>query len=94
MQIFYSRWARISSGHMGSRSAGATSNTVRHPVSPRPCIRCNARAYATSTLAVNSGLESSCRLYSITWRFSSPALVLPVRITGTEGDALLGEIVE
>ena len=64
---FYSRVRRISSGERGLRSAGATSSRLMQPVLPRRCIRSTALAQATSTEAVNSGLESSFRLNSMTW---------------------------
>ena len=60
-------------GVMGESSAGAMSKMVRQPVSPAQAMRQQARAHATSTLPVNSGLESSFSEYSITWVFSPAA---------------------
>ena len=77
----YSIFARSSSGVMGESSAGAMSKMVRQPVSPAQAMRQQARAQATSTLPVNSGLESSFSEYSITWVFSPSAPVVPVRMT-------------
>lgn len=57
-------FARSSSGVMGESSAGAMSKMVRQPVSPAQAMRQQARAQATSTLPVNSGLESSFSEYS------------------------------
>lgn len=44
-------------------------------------MRKAALAQATSTEEVNSGFESSFRLYSITWVFSSFQPVFPLRST-------------
>ena len=57
--------ARSSSAVLELRYAGAMSNTVLHPLCPSDARRKAALAYATITLEVNSGLESSCRRYSI-----------------------------
>ena len=77
----YSSFFLISSGVRGDRSAGAISNSVLQPKNPRTFIRPIARAQATSTEAVNSGLESSFRENSITCLCFPPSPVAPLRIT-------------
>ena len=47
------------SGVLGDKNAGGISKTVKAPFSPFCAKRCAALAYATKTLDVNSGLESS-----------------------------------
>lgn len=49
----------------GEKYAGGMSKIVLHPVWPSWCIRYAALATQTSTLVVNSGFESSFKLYSI-----------------------------
>ena len=61
----YSRCARSSSPESGERYAGGISSMVFAPFCPSSAIRFAARAHAIRTLVVNSGLESSFRLYSI-----------------------------
>lgn len=55
--------AELLGGH-GREHAGAMSKIVRQPASPAQAMRQQARAQATSTLPVNSGLESSFSEYS------------------------------
>ena len=45
--------------------AGGMSRTVRAPISPFSCSLYAALAYVKSTLAVNSGFDSSFNEYSI-----------------------------
>lgn len=59
--------ARSSAAERGDSSPGATSNAVFAPWSPARARRAAARAYATSTLAVNSGFDSRSSRYSTTW---------------------------
>ena len=77
----YSISAMTCSRVLAERSTGGMSKTVLQPRSPRPDILKAALAKAISTLAVNSGLESSLRLYSMTCLFAPSAPVLPVRMT-------------
>ena len=76
-----SKEAIISALVLGLRYIGGTSNTVLQPIIPSFFILAVARAKATITDAVNSGLESSLRLYSMICLFSSFSPVLPLLIT-------------
>ncbi len=61
-----SKAARNCSPLFSLKYAGAISNMVQPPLFPSLARRQAARAHATSTLAVNSGLEPRVRRYSIT----------------------------
>ena len=79
--LFYKIVALNSSAESGDKYAGGISNTVLQPQIPSSDILYIARAYATITDEVNSGLESSLRPYSITCEFSRSRPVFPVLIT-------------
>ena len=64
--LFYKQCALSSSPDFALRYAGAMSSTVIAPLLPSLKSLNAARAYAIRTEPVNSGLESSLRLYSIT----------------------------
>ena len=68
-----------SASESGQRYFGATSNAVIAPVLPSLCMRYTARAYASRTLEVNSGLESSFNENSM--RNLLPVSDLPERST-------------
>ena len=63
--LFYNISFLNSSGDFIDRYEGAISNTVFAPIIPSFFILYAARAHATNTDAVNSGFESSFKLYSI-----------------------------
>ena len=81
LQSFYNISARSSSALFGLKYVGAISNTVLHPVCPSLCRQYAALAYARITEEVNSGLESSFRLYSIRCLFSFSQPVTPLLST-------------
>ena len=60
---------------------GGISKTVLQPTSPFFCIRTMALAQATSTLAVNSGLESRLREYSMVCLCSPLRPLTPLLMT-------------
>ena len=60
-----SSWRRCSSSERGLKYFGAISNAVKAPAFPSFAKRPTARAYATKTLEVNSGLLSNFKENSI-----------------------------